>query len=69
MFSSAISEVSEIENSSNKNKGIIIYYPKAGDTLWKIAKKFKSTVRDIAAVNDITDVDKIMVGQQLYIPI
>lgn len=47
---------------------IVVYFVKAGDSLWKIAKKFKSTVKDIAAVNDIADVDKIAVGQQLYIP-
>lgn len=47
---------------------IVVYFVKEGDSLWKIAKKFKSTVRDIAAVNDIEDVDKIAVGQQLYIP-
>ena len=41
---------------------------KPGDTLWKIAKMFKSTVEDIAKINDIEDVNKISVGQQLYIP-
>ena len=39
-----------------------------GDTLWKIAKKFRSTVEDIARVNGIEDENKIYVGQQLYIP-
>ena len=36
--------------------------------LWKIAKKFRSTVEDIARVNGIEDENKIYVGQQLYIP-
>lgn len=45
-----------------------IYFVKSGDTLWKIAKRFKSTVKDIAEVNEIEDVNKINVGQQLYIP-
>lgn len=60
-------EIGEMQKEDTYS--IVVYFVKAGDSLWKIAKKFKSTVRDIAAVNDITDVDKIMVGQQLYIPI
>lgn len=57
------------ENSdNNKSCSIVIYFVKEGDTLWKIAKKFKSTVEDIANINDITDVDKINIGDQLYIP-
>ncbi len=47
---------------------IVVYFVKSGDSLWKIAKKFKSTVKDIAAVNDIADVNKISIGQQLFIP-
>ena len=45
-----------------------IYTVKKGDSLWKIAKKFRSTVDNIAKVNGIEDVDKIEVGQQLFIP-
>lgn len=45
-----------------------IYFAKPGDSLWKIAKKFRSTVDNIAKVNGIEDVDKIEVGQQLFIP-
>ena len=47
---------------------MVIYFVKKGDTLWKIAKKFKSTIEDIARINNIEDVDKIDIGQQLYIP-
>jgi len=47
---------------------MIIYFVKPGDTLWKIAKKFKSTVENIAEINDIENPDKINAGQQLYIP-
>ena len=47
---------------------MIIYFVKPGDTLGKIAKRFRSTVDDIARVNGIEDVNKILVGQQLYIP-
>ena len=47
---------------------MVIYFVKKGDTLWKIAKKFKSTIEDIARVNGIEDINKIYPGEQLYIP-
>ena len=54
----------EIEEASS----ITIYYVKPGDTLWKIAKMFRSTVDDIVRINNIEDPNKINIGQQLYIP-
>lgn len=47
---------------------MVIYFVKPGDTLWKIAKQFKSKVEDIARINEIEDENKIYVGEQLYIP-
>ncbi len=47
---------------------MVIYFVKPGDTLWDIAKKFRSTVEDIARVNDIENVNYIQVGRQLFIP-
>lgn len=58
--------VSELEEQDNYS--MVIYFVKPGDTLWKIAKQFKSRVEDIARVNEIEDVNKIYPGQQLYIP-
>ena len=45
-----------------------IYFVKPGDSLWKIAKKYKSTVEEIMKVNDIEDKNKIYPAQQLFIP-
>ena len=45
-----------------------IYFVKPGDSLWKIAKKFRTTVENIAGVNGIEKIDKINIGQQLFIP-
>ena len=56
------------ECTSEKNYSMVIYFVKQGDTLWEIAKKFKSTVEDIVEVNGIEDANKIKVGQQLFIP-
>lgn len=47
---------------------MVIYFVKPGDTLWNIAKKFRSTVEDIARVNEIENVNYIQVGKQLFIP-
>lgn len=46
---------------------INIYIVKPGDTLWKIAKKYKTSVEKIVKINDITDPDKIDVGQKILI--
>ena len=48
---------------------MIIYFTKPGDTLWKIAKKFKSTVGSIVKLNNIENENFIDVGKQLFIPI
>ena len=61
-------EVQENRIDSNDYDSLIIYIVQKGDTLWKIAKKFRSTVDDIARMNGIEDVDKLDVGQKLYIP-
>lgn len=47
---------------------MVIYFVKPKDTLWEIAKKFDSTIEEIVRVNDIEDANKIMPGQQLFIP-
>ena len=59
----------EVDNIDDDNiYSIVVYFVKPGDTLWNIAKKFKSTTNAIASVNGIEDENKINVGQQLFIP-
>lgn len=65
---SIINEIEAEESENNNLYSMVIYFVKPGDTLWKIAKKFKSTVEEIARVNNIEDTNKIQTGQQLYIP-
>lgn len=59
-----------IEDFKDESKGnsLVIYFVKEGDSLWKIAKKFRSTIDEIAQINNIENVDKISEGDQLYIP-
>ena len=63
-----IENIKEEEGVSKEAFSIIIYYAKLGDTLWNIAKRFGSTVEEIASINNIEDADRIMQGQQLFIP-
>jgi len=63
-----IEEISIDETRDREIYSMIIYFVKPGDTLWEIAKRFRSTVADIARVNEIEDVNKIYEGQQLFIP-
>ena len=47
---------------------LILYIVKPGDSLWKIAKKFNSTVEELAKMNGIENEEIILVGQKIYIP-
>lgn len=67
----AIPVISDItmENEENlEDYSVIIYVVKSGDTLWKIAKRFGSTVDDISRVNAMKNPDKINIGEKIYIP-
>ena len=46
---------------------INVYIVKPGDSLWKIAKKYKTSIDKIVKINDIVDPDKIDVGQKILI--
>lgn len=45
-----------------------VYVVQAGDTLFRIAQRFGTTVEAIAAANDLQDPSLIRVGQRLIIP-
>ena len=66
-----ISIIEEIEQSQKANLqtySMIIYFTKEGDTLWKIAKRFNSTVEKIQKLNEIENVHNLPIGRQLFIP-
>lgn len=63
-----IDEVTIDETRDKQIYSMVIYFVKPGDTLWKIAKQFGSTISDIVRVNKIEDENKIYQGQQLFIP-
>lgn len=63
-----IDNIEELEVSNDNPYSMVIYFVKPGDTIWKIAKKYKSTIEDIARTNNIENPDKITPGMQLFIP-
>ena len=71
MSMNIVDDIRIIESRDVKTEeydSLIIYIVQRGDTLWNIAKKFRSTIDDIARTNGIENPDKINVGQKLYIP-
>ena len=54
-------------SSPNSSKKFITYTVKKGDTLSSIAKKYNTTVKQIASDNDIDNVNLIFTGQKLKI--
>ena len=52
----------------NECTPLIEYTVKKGDTLWKIAKKYNTTVEKLVELNNIEDPDVIITGQVLKIP-
>lgn len=63
-----IDDISEEENRGESTCSLVIYYAKEGDTIWKIAKTFKSTVDEITRINGIENENKLDIGKQLFIP-
>lgn len=63
--------IDEIQNEGEREAedySILMYIVKKDDTLWKIAKRFGSTIDDIVRTNGIEDENKIFPGQKLFIP-
>jgi hypothetical protein len=48
------------------NRSMVVYIVREGDTIWTVAKKFKSTVDSISQVNQI-ETGKLVSGQKLLI--
>ncbi len=65
---SIIDEIQTNGEREAEDYSILMYIVKKDDTLWKIAKRFGSTIDDIVRVNGIEDENRIDVGQKLFIP-
>lgn len=63
---SPIDNVIELPAKIIYTPSLIVYYVRPGDSLWKIAKKYNTTIDNIKSVNVLTS-DTIFPGQQLII--
>ena len=60
-----VDEIILDETASEQNcPCMVIYFVQKGDTLWDIAKRYRTTVEDIMKTNQL-DSDKLMPGQQI----
>ena len=62
-----ISNVTVKEDAKESDYNMFVYFVKSGDTIWKIAKKFKVDMQSIIELNHLENPDKINVGDRLYI--
>ena len=63
-----IDEINMTEDTNNSNPSMVIYIVKEGDTIWEIAKKYKTTMQEIININNLDNGDEIFVGEKLFIP-
>lgn len=63
----SIGQLLRIPGNNNGGSTGNIYYVKSGDSLWKIANQFNTTVDEIKRLNGLTT-NVLQIGQQLIIP-
>jgi LysM repeat protein len=51
-----------------KKASITIYVVQIGDTLWKIAKRYSTTIEELVNINNIENAENIKAGQKILIP-
>lgn len=62
----ALDEEARIDKSQQPS--ITIYFAQAGDSLWDIAKRYHTTIEEIASVNKVDPFSELAAAQQLLIP-
>lgn len=62
-----IDNVEVKENIKNMDYSMVVYLVKPKDTIWKIAKTFKTTMDSIIKINNLENPDLIYPGDKLYI--
>lgn len=56
------------EEKISKNASIIIYIAQPGDTMWNLAKKYRTSIIDICKANGLETENEIKAGEKLIIP-
>ncbi|MDI3509020.1 MAG: hypothetical protein PWP48_1078 [Clostridiales bacterium] len=55
------------EEPPEKPTGIIIYFVQPGDTLWSVAKRYRTTIERLRALNELDDEADVATGSKLII--
>jgi hypothetical protein len=63
----AVTEMELPDNVKNMPT-LVIYMVQQGDTMWKVAKRYCTTVEDILKMNEIENPENIEMGMKLIIP-
>lgn len=63
----AVEDIAAVEGSMPKTSSAVIYVVQDGDTMWNIAKKYRTTIKDIEAVNDFEKGKDMKTGDKLLI--
>lgn len=64
----SIEIINENDKKDDDYDSLVLYITQPNDTLWKIAKKFNSTLDELSKVNGMEDRNIINIGQKIYIP-
>lgn len=65
--SSDVSQTAGVTNESEQNREKIQIEIKRGDTLWKIAQDYGTTIQAIVKLNQISNPNLIITGQKLWV--
>lgn len=63
-----IKDIEQKDEVKEKTSSITIYVVQKNDTIWKLAKKYNTTMEDIIKINNIENPDVIYPGEKLIIP-
>ena len=55
------------ERVSKPDGEIVLCYPKIGDTIWNVAKKYKKSVRELKSINSIADSETVVKSKYLVV--
>ena len=56
-----------VENKDNNIEPKVIHKVQSGESLWKIARKYKVSVEDISRLNHLNS-ERLQIEQELIIP-
>ncbi|EGT3615233.1 DUF3794 domain-containing protein [Clostridium perfringens] len=63
-----VKDIEQNEDNVEKRASITIYIIQNGDTLWNLAKKYKTTIDTLVKLNNIENPDIIYAGDKIMIP-